>query len=162
MDLFNFFLHQAAHNPQKQRKTSTKNFLPIYLKSKSEIAPLDMYSDLLFITLQRFCTPVFGQFLPFFLADPYKLNQIRWGLSVNCHLYIFQQMFYGVQVWVLAMDIQRLVLKPLWHCQAFMLQAIVMLKDDLSLALEMPHDVSYRPLCWPWIRKHVLNFLHLF
>lgn len=65
-----------------------------------------------------------------FLAGPLKLIQIGWGTPVNCHLQVFPQMFYRIQVWVLAeplKDIQRLVpeatpvlfwqtIAPVWGC----------------------------------------------
>jgi len=61
-------------------------------------------------------TPIYGQFLPFFFAEPLRLHQVGWGASVHSHFQISPEMFNWVQVWALAgplKDIHRVVPKPL-------------------------------------------------
>ena len=43
-------------------------------------------------------TAVFGEFLPFFSADPLKLCQVGWGASVHSHFQVSPKMFDQVQV----------------------------------------------------------------
>ena len=64
-------------------------------------------------------TPVFGEFLPFFSADPLKLCQVGWGMSLCSYFQVFPEVFDWVQVRALAgplKGIQRLVPKPLLRC----------------------------------------------
>ena len=61
-------------------------------------------------------TPVFGEFLPYFSADPLKLCQVGWGALLQSYFQIYTELLDQVQVRALAgllADIQRLVLKPL-------------------------------------------------
>ena len=55
-------------------------------------------------------TPVFGEFLPFFSADPLKLCQVGWGASLHSYFQVSPEMFDWVQVRALAeplKDIQK-------------------------------------------------------
>jgi hypothetical protein len=47
-------------------------------------------------------TPVFGEFLPFFSADPLKLCQVGWGMSLHNYFQVSPEMFDQVQVRTLA------------------------------------------------------------
>jgi hypothetical protein len=79
--------------------------------------------------------PVFGEFLPFFSADPLKLCQVGWGASLHSYFQVCAEIFNGVQVRTLAgplKDIQRLVLKPLLHCLGCGLRVVVLLEGEPS------------------------------
>ena len=60
-------------------------------------------------------TPVFGQFLPFFSADPLKLCQVGWGALLHSYFQVSPEMFDRALAGTLK-DIQRLVPKPLLCC----------------------------------------------
>jgi hypothetical protein len=65
---------------------------------------------MLLINLNKLVTPVFGEFLPFFSADPLKLFQVGWRASLHSYFQVSPEMLDQVQVWVLAgplKDIQR-------------------------------------------------------
>jgi hypothetical protein len=47
-------------------------------------------------------SPVFGEFLPFFSADPLKLSQVGWGVLLHSYLQVSPEMFDRVQVRALA------------------------------------------------------------
>ena len=47
-------------------------------------------------------TPVFGEFLPFFSADPLKLSQVGAGASLHSYFQVSPEMFDRVQVRALA------------------------------------------------------------
>ena len=82
-------------------------------------------------------TPVFGEFLPFFSADPLKLGQGGWGASLHSYFQVSPEMFDRVQVRALAGPlkvIQRLVPKPLIHCLGCVLRAVVLWEGGLSCA----------------------------
>jgi hypothetical protein len=66
-------------------------------------------SSLLGYDATSFCTPVSGEFLPFFFADPLKLCQVGWGASLH---------------------IQRLVLKPLLSFLGCVLRVVVLLEGE--------------------------------
>ena len=71
--------------------------------------------------------PVFGEFLPFFSADPLKLCQIGWGVSLYSYFQVSPEMFDRVEVRALAgplEDIQRLVPKPLLRCLGCVLRDV--------------------------------------
>jgi hypothetical protein len=62
---------------------------------------------------------LYGEFLPFFSADPLKLCQVVWGVSLHSYFQVSPEMFDQVQFQALTWphkDIQRLVPKPLLHC----------------------------------------------
>ena len=46
--------------------------------------------------------PVFGEFLPFFSADPLKLCQVGWGVLLYSYFQVSTEMFDRVQVRALA------------------------------------------------------------
>ena len=80
-------------------------------------------------------TPVFGEFLPFFSADPLKFFQVGWGASLHCYFQVSPLMFDRVQVQALAgpfKDIQRLVPKPLLLCLGCVLRVVVLLEGEPS------------------------------
>ena len=83
-------------------------------------------------------TSVFGEFLPFFSADPLKLCQVVWGVSLHSYFQVSSEMFDQVEVWALAgplKDIQRLVPKPLLHCLGCVLRVIALLEGKPSPSL---------------------------
>jgi hypothetical protein len=68
------------------------------------------------LSLLGYLTPVFGEFHPFFAADPFKLCQVGWGVSLNSYFQVSPGTFDRAQVRALAgplKDIQRRVPKPL-------------------------------------------------
>ena len=76
-------------------------------------------------------TPVFGEFLPLFSADPLKRCQVGWG----AFLHIYLQVFDRVQDRSLAgrlKYIQRLVPKALLLCLGCVLRIVVLLEGELS------------------------------
>ena len=78
-------------------------------------------------------TSVFGEFLPFFSADPLRLCQVGWGASLHCYFQVSPEMLDGVPVRALAgplKDIQRLVPKPLLHCLGCVLRVIDLLEGE--------------------------------
>ena len=80
-------------------------------------------------------TPVFGEFLPFFSADPLKLCQVGWGASLHSYFQVSSDMLDRVQVRALAgpfEDIQRLVPKPLLRCLGCVLRVVVLLEGEPS------------------------------
>jgi hypothetical protein len=77
----------------------------------------------------------FGEFLPFFFADPLKLCQDGWGALLHSYFQASPEMFDRVQVRPLAgplKDIQRLVPKPLLYCLGCVLRVVVLLEGDPS------------------------------
>jgi hypothetical protein len=81
-------------------------------------------------------TPVFGEFLPFFTADPLKLCQVGWGASLHRYFQISPEMLDCVQVRASAgplKDIYRLVPKPLLRYVGCVLRVIVLMADEYSL-----------------------------
>ena len=80
-------------------------------------------------------TPVFGDILPFFSADPLKLCQVGWRALLHSYFHVSSEMFDQFQFRALAgslKDIQRLVPKPLLRCLGCMLRVIVLLEDEPS------------------------------
>ena len=80
-------------------------------------------------------TPVFGEFHPFFSADPLKICQVGWGASMHNYFQVSPEMFDWVQVWALAgplKDIQRLVPNPLLRCFGCVLRVVVLLEGEPS------------------------------
>ena len=80
-------------------------------------------------------TPVFGEFLPFFSADPLKLCQVGWGVSLHSYFLVSPGTFNWVQVRALAGPIkviQRLVRKPLLHCLGCVLRVVVLFEGEPS------------------------------
>ena len=76
-----------------------------------------------------------GEFLPFFSADPLKLCQVGWGVSLHSYFQVSPEMFDWVQVRALAeplKDIQRLVPKQLLHCLGCVLRVVVLLEGEPS------------------------------
>ena len=76
-------------------------------------------------------TPVFGEFLPFFSADPIKLYQNGCGALLHSYFQVSPEMFDRVQARALAgplKDIQRLVPKPLLRCPGCVLRVVVLLE----------------------------------
>ena len=64
-------------------------------------------------------TPIFGEFLPFFSADPLKLCQVGWGALAHGYFQVFPEMFDQVRVRTLAgllKDVHKLFLKLLLGC----------------------------------------------
>lgn len=65
----------------------------------SKISVLELlYSNYILQSLERLCTPGFGHFIPFFLADPLRFCQNGWAASVNCHLQVFPKLQYGLSL----------------------------------------------------------------
>jgi hypothetical protein len=82
-------------------------------------------------------TPVFGEFLPFFSADPLKLCQVGWVALPHNYFQVSPEMLDRVQVRALAgplKDIQRLVRKPL-HVLAVCLGSLPCWKVNLCASL---------------------------
>ena len=80
-------------------------------------------------------TPSFGEFLPFFSADPLKLYQVGWGVLLHSYYQVSPEMLDRVQVRFLAgplKDIQRLVPKPLLRCLGCVLRVVVLLEGEPS------------------------------
>ena len=80
-------------------------------------------------------TPVFGEFLPFYSANPLKLCQVGWGASLQSYFQVSPEMFNRVQIRALAgplKDIQRLVPKPLMQCLGCVLRVVVRLECEHS------------------------------
>ena len=74
-------------------------------------------------------TPVFGEFLLFFSADPLKLCQVGWGVLLPCYFQVSPEMFDWAQVRALAgplKDIQGLVPMPILHCLCCVLRVVVL------------------------------------
>ena len=110
--------------------------------------------------------PVFGEFLPFFSADPIMLCQVGWGESIQSNFSVSSEMFDRVQVRALAgpfKDIQSLVPKPLVRClgcvqsevlspleQIFIKDLSVLCSVDLSLDPEK----SLSPCRWKTSPQH--------
>ena len=127
MDLKRSFSHKSTHNLQ------------------TEISHLHKYSDPLLSTLLKhplprlqhqvfFGTPVCGEFLPFFSADPLKLCQVGQGASLHSYFQVSPEMFDQVQVRALAgplKDIQRPVPKPLMCYIGCVLRVVVLLEGEL-------------------------------
>ena len=69
----------------------------------------------------------------FFFADPLKLCQVGWGVSLHNYFQVSLEMFYHVQVPALAgslKDIQRLVPKPLLCCLGCVFRIVVPLECE--------------------------------
>ena len=80
-------------------------------------------------------TPVFGEFLPFFSADPLKLCQVECGASLHSYFQVSPEMFDRVQVQALAgplKDIQRFVPKPLLGFLDCVLRVVVLVEGEPS------------------------------
>ena len=77
----------------------------------------------------------FGEFLPFFSADPLKLYEVGWGASLRSYFQISLEIFNRVKVralvWV-PLDIQRPVPKALVCCLGCVLRVIVLLEGEPS------------------------------
>ena len=83
----------------------------------------------------RLGTPAFGEFLPFFSADPLKLCQVGWGASLHSYFQVSPEMFERVQVRALAGPlkyIQRHVPKALLCCLGCVLRVVVLLEGEPS------------------------------
>ena len=84
--------------------------------------------------------PVFGEFLPFFSADPLKLCQVEWGVSLHSYFQVSPEMFDQVYARTLAgplKHIQRLVPKPLLCCLGCVLSVVVLLEGEPSSQSEV-------------------------
>jgi hypothetical protein len=85
-------------------------------------------------------TPVFGEFLSFFSADPLKLCRVWWRVLLHSYIQVSPEMFDRLQVWALAgplKDIKSLVPKPLLCCLACVLRVIVLLEGEPSSQSEV-------------------------
>ena len=71
-------------------------------------------------------TPLFGEFLPFFSADPLKLCQVGWGGSLHSYCQVYRDVRSAGPL----KDIQRHVPKPLLHCLGCVLRVIVLLESE--------------------------------
>ena len=83
-----------------------------------------------------FFTPVFGDFIQFFSADPLKLCQVGWGALLHSYFQVSPDMLDRVQVRAMAgplKDIQRLVPKPFPRCLCCVLRVIVLLEGEPSV-----------------------------
>jgi hypothetical protein len=91
------------------------------------------WQRLQFQVFYRLGTPVFGEFLPLFSADPLKLCQVGWRASQHSYFQVSLEMLDRVQVRALAgtlKDIQRRVLKPLMRCFGGVLRVVVRLEGE--------------------------------
>ena len=100
--------------------------------------------------------PVFEEFHPFFSADPLKLCQVGWGVSLHSYLQVSVEMFIRVQVWALAgplKDIQKLVPKQLLTCFGCVLRVFVLLKGEPSLwsRYSLRTSLYFAPFIFPSI-----------
>ena len=78
-------------------------------------------------------THVFGEFLPFFSADPLKLCQVGWGVLLHSYFQVSPEMLDRVQALDGPFkDIQRLVPKPLLCSLGCVLRVVVLLEDEPS------------------------------
>ena len=78
---------------------------------------------------------MFGEFLPFFSADPLKFCQVGWGALLHSYFQVSPKMLDRIQVWAPAgplKNIQRLVPKPLLRCLVCGLRVIVLLEGEPS------------------------------
>ena len=85
------------------------------------------------VFLGKLGTSVFGEFLPFFSADPLKLCQFGWGALLHSYFQVSPEMFDQIQVRALAgplKDIQRLVPNPLLRCLVCVLMVIVLFEGE--------------------------------
>jgi hypothetical protein len=98
-------------------------------------------------------TLVFGVFLPFFSADPLKLCQVGWGLSLHSYFQFSPEIFERVHVWALAgplKDIHKLIVKPVLLCLGCVLRVIVLLEGETvpqSEVLSTLEEIFIRSLC---------------
>ena len=105
-------------------------------------------------------TPVFGEFLPFFSADPLKLRQVGWGALLYTYFQVSPEMFDLVQVQALAgplKDIERLVQKPLLRGLGCVLRVVVLLEGEPLAQSEVPsalEQVFIKDLSVPATEKH--------
>lgn len=97
------FLHQSTlNNPQRQsvkhfckfiKNQKLKSLIYISIQTLNSVLCRSLFgSNYSFesseVSLYNLCTPGFGKFIPFFLADPLMLRQIGQEASVNCHLQV--------------------------------------------------------------------------
>ena len=85
-------------------------------------------------------TTVFGDFLPFFSADPLKLCQVGWGALLHSYFHVSLEMFDRVQVWALVgplKDIQRLIPKSVLRCLGCALTVVVLMEGEPSTQSEV-------------------------
>jgi hypothetical protein len=90
----------------------------------------------------KLSTSAFGEFLPFFSADPLKLCQVGWGALQHSYFQLSPEMLDQVQIPALTgplNDIQRLVPKPLLHCLVCVFRVVVLLKGEPSPQSKVLH-----------------------
>ena len=80
----------------------------------------------------KFGTPVFGEFLAFFSADPVKLCQVGGEASLHSYFQVPPQMFVVQALAGPLKDIQRPVQKPLLRCLDCVLSIVVLLESEPS------------------------------
>ena len=60
-------------------------------------APLATITESSWVLSYKLGTPVFGEFLPFFSADPLKLCQVGWGASLHSYFQVSQRCSIGLK-----------------------------------------------------------------
>ena len=70
-------LHSIAHNKYILYKCNIQ-ILNFVLCRKPFVESSNYSFKSSWVSLYKLCSPGFGQFIPFFLADPLKLHQIGW------------------------------------------------------------------------------------
>ena len=101
----------------------------------------------------KFGLHVFGEFLPFFSADPLKFCQVGWGVLLHSYFQVSPEMFDWVQVQALAgplKGIQRLISKPFLRCLGCVLRVVVLLEGEPlphSEVLSTLEQVFIKDLC---------------
>ena len=126
-------------NPQQEESHCQKG-LDLDLALKYLRLDLDFTSKTCEYLCYKLGTSVFGEFLPFFTADPLKLCQVGWGVSMHSYFGVSPEMSEPAQVWALdgpLKDIQRLIPKPLLHCLGCVLRDVVLLKGVCSPQFEV-------------------------
>ena len=105
------------------------------------------------MTLHKLGTPVFGEFLPFFSADPLNLCQVGWGASLHSYFQVSPEMFDRVQVQALVgplKDIHKFLNVHEWPSQSPDLNLIDYLWRDLKIAVQQRNMTELERICREW------------
>ena len=85
-------------------------------------------------------TPVFGEFLPFFSANPFNLGQVGWGESLHSYFQVYPEMF----------DLWLGHSRTFLHCLGCALRVVVLLESEpspQSEVLSTLEQVFIKDLC---------------
>ena len=78
-------------------------------------------------------TPIFGELLPLLSADPLKLCQVGWGVSLHIYFHLQRcSIRFKSGLWLGHSRTLRLVLKRLLCCLGCVLRVIVLLEGEPS------------------------------